>query len=213
MEPYLEDQNKTFPKGNLRILVVLFRIVPLLGITGFAVGVGYKVGIQIPEVGGIYHQIISWGLFIGLLILREERGWNLALLFGAAIMAGTLLSELNLEINSSAIWIFFGGLVIFSIGGGLISGYYKDRTINLLFPITLLYCIGGLLVGRQTQQYILQESWFILGLVLFSLAAILVIGRRKTLEEDINPLPLGCELFVIYFNLFWLAGGLLLNFQ
>lgn len=128
-------------------------------------------------------------------------------------MAGTLLSELNLEINSSATWIIFGGLVIFSMVGGLLSGYYTTRTANLLFPITILYCLGGLLVGGQTQQHFLRESWFILGLVLFSLAAILVMGRRKNLEEDINPLPLGCELFVIYFNLFWLVGGLLLNIQ
>lgn len=81
MEPYPEGQNKAFPKGNLRLLVVLFRITPLLGIAGLAVGLGHRLGIRIPEVGGIYHLIITWGLFIGLLMLPRGEGMESGITF------------------------------------------------------------------------------------------------------------------------------------
>lgn len=176
-----------------------------MGLICLTSGAGYYVGEWLPDEAVIYLIFICWGLLLGTYILREEPVWNLLLLLGFALSGGILLRQLDVTPIREEVWgTIILGLVIALIWG-LLSGNRITRAASFLFPATLIYLLGWLLFSIYSLQIWMIRFWAGLGLILFLFIGVSLMGRGKYLGEKVHTVEFANDLFVVLFNLFWLA--------
>lgn len=185
---------------------MLIRLSPLLGLGIGAVILGYHLADWIPGIGSFYQLIIILGLFLGMIILGSEPGWNVTLYLGFALAGGVLLFWSGALVNQLKTCILFSGLLLISLAGGTFSSRSSCRAAAVLFPITILYLAGWIFFLFFPLPELLKMIWVVLGLGLFTLITIAVFRRGKALHQEESAVPLTVELFVVLFNLYWLSG-------
>ena len=185
---------------------MLIRLAPLLGLGIGAVILGYHLADWIPGIGSFYQLIIILGLFLGMIILGTEPGWNVTLYLGFALAGGVLLFWSGALVNQLKTWILFSVLFLISLAGGAFSSRSTGRAAAVLFPITILYLAGWIFFLFFPLPELLKMIWVVLGLGLFTLITIAVFRRGKALRQEESAVPLTVELFVVLFNLYWLSG-------
>jgi len=171
-----------------------------------AVIFGYRLADWIPGIGSLYQIIILLGLFLGMIILGTEPGWNVTLYLGFALAGGVLLFWSGALVNQLKTWILFSVLLLISLAGGAFSSRSTGRAAAVLFPITILYLAGWVFFLFFPLPGLFKMIWIILGLALFTLITKAVFRQGKTLSQGESTVPLTIELFVVLFNLYWLSG-------
>lgn len=173
---------------------------------GVTSGLGYYLGRWVPGPGRVYLMSVTWGLLIGLYLLEEEPGWNVALLLGFALAAGALFKGMNFEIVQGEVWRTLVSCLGLSFVGGALSGPMVRRAGIYLFPIAILYLLGWVLLTIFPLPGPGMSLWALVGLLLFLLIGVSVISRGKIAGGEGNPISPASDLFVVGFNLFWLAA-------
>jgi hypothetical protein len=145
-------------------------------------------------------------LFLVMTILDQEPGWNVALMMGFSFTAGLLLKWSGADTGSWSTWLIFLGLLVAALIGAFILGERISKGLKFLLPLTALYMLGWLGVLFWDLPPLVQGILILSGLVLFTAIAAGALQRGFSLEAAESPVPLAIELWVILFNLFWLAG-------
>ena len=185
---------------------MLVRVAPILGLGLVATIVGYQLSIFLPFTAKIYLQGAFLVLLISMVIMDTEPGWNVVLFLGFGLVAGINLRWSGADLTRLRTWIFFLSLFLCSLTGGALLKRDTGRAAGILFLSTFLYMIGWFLFILTTQPESARTIWIILGLVLFTLVAIAVISKGLSKKDDSHPLSLSIQLFLVFFNLFWLSG-------
>jgi hypothetical protein len=145
-------------------------------------------------------------LFLAMTILDQEPGWNLALLIGFSVTAGTLLNWSGADAARWETWLLFLGLLAAAMIGAMTLGTTLGKGIKFLFPLTILYMLGWLGIIFWDLPGWLRGFWMFSGLLLFTVIAAGALQRGFTMRVEDSPVPLSIELWVILINLFWLSG-------
>jgi hypothetical protein len=205
-EFYLAAQNKPSLNVSSRIFTFLFRLTPILLPAAAMVILGYNLLGLVPARWRIYLVIPFLFLFIAVSILDQESGWNVVLLLGFSLTAGALLNWSGAETAQWSTWLLFLGLLIAAMGWAISMGAELEQYLTLLIPLTFIYLIGWVGIIIWDIPGWIRSAWILIGLSLFTAIAAGVLQRGLNLEVEDNPVPLSIELWVILFNLFWLAG-------
>jgi len=186
-------------------MILLIRVAPILGLGTAAAILGYHLASFIPVVDGIYLVLLFLGLFLSMIILNTEPGWNMVFFLGFALAAGTLLYWFGANIKQSYTWILLIILLVISFFGGSLPEERFAWATRVFFPITVLYLTGWILFFIAQISGVYKLIWIITGLVLFTLITIGVLVRGKTINRTDSPVPLAIELFVVIFNIYWMS--------
>ncbi|MBS3751084.1 MAG: hypothetical protein KGY39_06215, partial [Anaerolineales bacterium] len=184
----------------------LVRIAPSLALAGLISGLGHSIGKWIPDAGWIYLLGATWGFFVGMYILEQEPVWNTLLFLGFAMSSGALLRGIDYEGVLSRVWLTLIGGISASFVWGLFSGPMPTRAAGYLFPLTILYLLGWILLSILSLPSGWLVFWAGLGLMLFLLIAVSIFNKGKMKGGEGSPVPLASDLFVVGFNFFWLAA-------
>lgn len=186
--------------------MLLIRLAPLLGSAAAGAALGFQLLFLIPPRGRSYLLIPFLVLFLAMTILEKEPGWNLALLLGFSLTAGLLLNWSGADAIRWGTWLLFLGCWTVGLIGAVILGRPLQKALKFLFPLTALYMLGWLGVILWDLPGWIKGTWVLSGLALFTVIAAGVLQRGFTLQDEESPVPLGIELWVILFNLFWLSA-------
>jgi len=203
---FLGTQNKTFLNANKDVLVMLIRVGPYLGLGFLALLVGFKLAGLLPMITRMYVQIAFLGLLLGLIILDQERGWNLVLFILFGIAAGAVFFHWSPDSPQANSWILFIVLLIISMVGGSLIREAGGRAAGVLFISSIFYMMGWIFFAIIQLPEFIVMIWTILGVVLFTFIAIAVISQGIKLKKEVSSIPLSIQLFVVLFNLCWLTG-------
>lgn len=184
----------------------LVRIAPSLVLAGLVSGLGHFIGKWIPEAGWIYLLGATWGFLVGMYILEQEPVWNTLLFLGFAMSSGALLRGIDYEGVLSRVWLTLIGGISASFVWGVFSGPMPTRAAGYLFPLTILYLLGWILLSILPLPSGWLVFWAGLGLMLFLLIAVSIFNKGKMKGGEGSPVPLASDLFVVGFNFFWLAA-------
>lgn len=183
--------------------------MPILGSAAAGTALGYQVLSLIPAQARDFLLAPFLVLFLILIVLEREPGWNLVLLLVFSISAGSLLNWSNVDVTSWLTWFLF----LFLCTGGLTLALrwstHLPRGLNILSPLSILYLLGWMGIILRVLPGWMRDVWIIAGLLLFTGLAARALGQGFTLPIEESPIPLGIELFLILFNLFWLSGLIL----
>lgn len=199
------NPNKASPSDKFQLFGVLVSIVPVMGTAVLVAWGGYYLGQWISSGAWPYLTIISWGLLIGIFIFEKDPKWIFFLLVGFSFIGGMLLQGLGLDVNHSRGWgsLVLGFVIAFIWGAS--SGSQLAKAGGVLFPLTILYLLGWIVFSFYSFPSEVIAVWAGLGWLLFTLIGTSVISRRSSGMERIEPISLASDLFVVFFNLFWLA--------
>ena len=201
----LAEQNRAYLRDIAALLVMLVQVVPYLGLGMLASIFGYQLVHIIPPGAGIYIQVTFLVLLFAMVILDTEPGWNMVLFLAFGMAAGMMLYWLNVDLSQLKTWIFFWVLLLISLTGGYFLKRETGSAAGILFMSTFLYMVGWFLISVTALAGIVRTIWVVLGLVLFSLVAMMVISQWKTQDDEKNILSLSIQFYVVLFNLFWLS--------
>ena len=190
----------------MSLLTLLIRLAPLL--IGAAVGValGYFALDYIPAAARPYLLIPFLVIFLAMIVLDAEPGWNVALFLAFALAAGMILRWTGVDPIRGWVWALFLGLVGVSLLGAALLGEGYQRVLRSLFLVTILYLLGWLLLALVKLPPLFRGFWILAGLALFTLLAAGIFLKGRSLKREESPVPLAIEVFVVLYNLFWLAG-------
>lgn len=205
-ESSLAEQNKVFPRDKEALLVTLIQVAPFLGLGMLASIFGYQLVQIIPQAAGIYIQVAFLVLLFAMIILDTEPGWNMVLFLAFGVAAGMILHRSGAEISQIKTWILFSILLLISLTGGLLLKRDAGRAAGILFFSTFLYVVGWFLFLISSLPGIARTIWIVLGLVLFTVVAMVVINQGKTKNIESSLHPFSIQFYVVLFNLFWLSS-------
>jgi hypothetical protein len=185
---------------------MLIRVTPFLGMGLLALIFGYQLAELVPVTARVYLQIVFLGLIFSMIILDKEPGWNLVLLICFGATAGMMLFWSGGNLLQLKSWAVLSISLMISLAGGIFMKGSGKRVAGLLFFCTFLYMIGWILFAIFPLPDLSGIIWIVLGLALFSFILMVVISQGKTQNEEISAVPLSIQLFVVLFNLCWLAS-------
>jgi len=200
------EQNKAFPNDNRHLLTTLLRTVPLLGGGAAALVIGYRLAALIPPELRIYLMILFLGCLIGIIILEKEPGWNVVLFLAFTVSAGLPLYWSGVTLSLPKAWILFVILVLISLAGSISFSLPSSLGGIPFVLITVIYVIGWITFSFFQLSETYFSIWIYVGLVLFTTLAAGIFSRVKTAEKERGTLPLAIELFIVFYNLYWLSG-------
>ncbi len=184
------------------------RLLPSLGSAAVGTVLGYQFLSLIPLQASTFLLISTLILFLSLIILDREPGWNLVLLLGFSINAGSLLNWSGLDPSSWLTWLLF--LVLCGAALVMATRLRPHLPTGILRPVSVFYLLGWLAAILEILPDWLRVLWMTAGLLFFTGLAAGTITRVFTLEIEESPTPLSIELYLILFNLFWLSGLVLI---
>jgi len=180
--------------------------MPLLGLTALIAALGHRLGKYIPVELWLLPAITALILFLALQIFKQVPRLNLVLLLGLALLAGAVLNWLDLSGRTWFAWI----ALILGLALSLVWGYLLGIRLGwfgiLLFPITIAYLIGWFLISLLPEFAQLSVGWAVVGLFVFLGLAIHTVTEARFSEAGDTPVPLVSDLFIVYFNLFWIGA-------
>ena len=188
------------------------RLLPSLGSAAVGAVLGYQFLFLVPRQARTYLLISTLILFLSLIILDREPGWNIVLLLGFSITAGSLLNLCGVDPSSWLTWLLF--LVLCGVALVMATRRRDHLPPGMLRLVSVFYLLGWLVVILKVMPDWLRVLWMTAGLLFFMGLAASALKRGFALGIEESPTPLSIELFLILFNLFWLSGlifGLLGN--
>lgn len=186
--------------------MLLIRLAPLLIPAVGMAALGFNLLSLIPALEGHILLILFLVLFLAMTVLDREPGWNLALLLGFSFTGGALLNWSGAEVSREVTWLVFLGLLSLALFGAASLGATLKTGLKFLFPLTAFYTLGWVSVLLWDPPSWIQGLLIMVGLALFTAAAASVQQRGFDLGAEDSLVPLGIQLVVILFNLFWLSG-------
>ncbi len=201
----MANQNKASPSDEFQLFGVLISIVPVLGAAVLAACGGFFLGRWVPSGIRPYLIIIAWSLLIGMFILDKDPTWNFFLLVGFSLLGGMLLQGLAIGVNQGKVWGSLAVGFMIALLWGSWSGSQLSQAGMYLFPITVLYLMGWIGVSFFTFPTQIVALWAGLGWLLFTLIGTSVFSRGASGVEKLELTALASDLFVVFFNLFWLG--------
>ncbi len=167
---------------------------------------GHQLGKYIPTELWLLPAFIALILFLTLQIFKQVPRLNVVLLIGLALVAGAVLNWLELSERSWFAWIvLILGLalsVVWSYLVGIRLGWFGI----LLFPLTIIYLMGWFVISLFPEFAQLSVGWAVAGLFMFLALAIHTVTEVRYSPAGENPIPLVSDLFIIFFNLFWIGA-------
>lgn len=155
---------------------------------------------------GILLLIPSLVLYLALVIMAQEPGWNLVLLLGLSILCGALLNGCWGGANPWLTWSLF--LALLGVVGIAVkySSLILERSLAVLRPLTGLYLLGWSAIILGNPPHWIRSILVPAGLALFAILAAGIMDNGLKEDGKRDPTSLGIELWVILFNLFWLCS-------
>jgi len=202
----MEAQDKPCPSISSRLLILLIRLIPVLGLAMAGSALGFQLMELIDGPGNAHMLIIFLALFLAMNLLIQEPGWNLVLLLGFSITSGLVMNWTGVVPGRWGTWILFLGLITAAL-----SRVLKQRDahqINLInrIPTAGLYLTGWLVIIIWNLSGWILKIWIIWGLILFTMITADLLKSGLTLRKKESPVPLGIEIWVVLLNLFWLSS-------
>jgi uncharacterized membrane protein YhdT len=198
--------NKKFPSAEITLGILLIRMAPYLGLGFLMALLGFHFGHLVPPTARATYQIIYLGLLGSLIVLDTEPGWNGVLLACFGLAAGILIhwsSPAGLQARSM---ILFFLCTTAALAG---AGFHQKTAIRAaawLFPGTLLYLMGWIILKFFSLPARTVGLWIVFGLVLFTLILMSGIVRAKNHPATDRAIPQAIQVFVILVNLYWLMN-------
>jgi FtsH-binding integral membrane protein len=193
-------------------LVFVLQVLPVTGLAFVATLAGFAL--PVSEAMRIPLLLVGVLLFAGLMTFRRTRGWNLALLLGLAVVAGSLMGSALDDAHVS--WTGATALMAALVGlAALIGRALQDRLRRAGFVLWVLAWIvlaGWLIGGLLHPEEWLRILWACAGLVIFGGLAAVWFSRLGS--EEIPPrglaVALGCDLYLLGLNIA-VAGQVLID--
>lgn len=186
----------------------IFRCGPIMLVAALFTAAGVYLGRQIPLRFSLWFAIAALVLLLTLQIFKNEKGWNFTLLLMMALVAGVSMNRLDLSGAGWFSWFAcFLGLVV-SILWAYVLGVRLGWMGILFFPLILLYLLGWMFSALVFELAPLAEIWPWIGLFLFLGLGIYLLTEARFTSGTESAVPLGSDLYVVYFNLFWLGAVL-----
>lgn len=202
----MANQNKVFPRNKEALLVLLIQAAPFLGLGLLATILGYQLVNTIPLAARTYIQVAFLAFLFAMVILDTEPGWNMALFLAFGMAAGMMLHWSSADLSQLRTWILFSTWLLISITGGIFLKRETELEAGILFISAFLYMVGCFLFIVTSLPGMVRTVWIVLGLVLFTLVAMVVINRGKTQISEDSVIPFSIQLFGVLLNLFWLSS-------
>jgi len=199
------SQHKASPSDKFRFIGVLVSVVPVLWTAILASYGGYLLGRWALFANQSLLIIFAWCLLLGMYILDQEPTWNFFLLVGFSFVGGMLIQGVGLDANQGKVWGSLAVGVMMALLWGMWSGSQLSQAGMYLFPITILYLLGWVGCSFYSFPSWLLAIWAGLGWLLFMLIGTAVVSRGSSGIEEVEPISLCSDLYVIFFNLFWLG--------
>ncbi len=202
----MEAQDKASPSTSSRLLILMIRLTPVLGLAAAGLILGFHLMELIDGPGNALMLIIFLVLFLAMNLLIQEPGWNLVLLLGFSITSGLVLNWTGVFPGRWGTWILFLGLITAALSRILKQG--EAHQINLIYriPPAGLYLSGWLVIIIWKLSGWILKIWIIWGLILFTMITADLLRSGLTLRKKESPVPLGIEIWVVLLNLFWLSS-------
>lgn len=191
----------------MSLMAFLLQCGPLLGLTALTATLGFHLGERVPSGWWLVPTLGALAFLISLQIFKTVPRWNLVLLMGLALMAGTLLNWLDLRSDRWVSWVILSlGIVVplmWAYGLGLRVVYVGA----LLFSITMAYVLGWLVLYFLPENAMVSAVWVEIGVLVFLGLAVHIVTEARFSQSVETPVPLAGDLFVVLFNLFWLGAA------
>lgn len=179
---------------------------PLLGLAALTAALGYQLGGQIPFGGWPLLTISALALLIMLQIFKTAPRWSVILLLGLALLAGALLNWLDIQGPSWLPWVTLSVGMLLSLAWAYGLGV-RLRWVGAAFsPVTIGYLLGWFVLYVLPVPVVPSTVWAWLGLFLFWGLGTHIVTEARFSQSSARAIRLACDLFVVYFNLFWLGA-------
>lgn len=125
---------------------------------------------------------------------------------GFALSAGVLLHWVDFSSILGKVWVTLSMAWVVLVVWGTLSGEKAVQGPGYLFPVMILYLLGWILFSLVSLPDVVAAIWAGLGWVLFTLIGVSVILRSKGESGQGFVTRMAVDLFVVSFNIFWLAA-------
>ncbi len=188
------------------LLVILLQVGPYL-VIGLAVQtLGFRLAHFIPSDGRSIVQAALWILSVVMLLLANEPFWNNVLFLVFSLGAGVTLYWLSTGSLHPRTWYLLPILFVISAVGGEFIRVSGRRFYGTLITGTLLFMFGWVLLQFFPVPEMLRKIWVLSGLVLFTVAMMVIINHGKDQNKGDSAIFRSIHLSVVLFNLCWLAN-------
>jgi len=202
----MEVQDKACPSTSSRLLVIMIRLTPVLGLATAGSALGFHLIELIDGPRKAHTILIFLVLFLAMNLLIEEPGWNLVLLLGFSITSGLVLNWTRAAAGYWGTWILFLGLITVALGRILKQGDGRRMNSMYLIPSASFYLVGWLGIIIWNLSGWILKIWVLWGLILFTMITAGLLQSGLTLRKKESPVPLGIKIWVVLLNLFWLSS-------
>ena len=142
-------------------------------------------------------------------IFKQVPRLNLILLLGFSLTLGGLLHTFDL---GGGFW-FPGLILLLGLVLALIWAYMVGIRLSwlgvLLYPLTLFYLLGWLVMYIVNVQATFELIWAGCGIFLFLGLGVFLMTQARYVSPQSQVVPIVSDLFVIYGNLFWASAMLI----
>ncbi|MBL7162241.1 MAG: hypothetical protein ISS57_06520 [Anaerolineales bacterium] len=198
----------------MSFLKFTIRCGPIFILVALIAALGYHLGEYIPSEWWLLPAAGALVLLITLQIFKLVPRLNFILLLGLALSAGALLNWFDLGDGNWFPWIVLSLGLISSLAWGYLLGIRLGWISSLFFPLTIVYLLVWFLIYLVPGLAAWMLAWAIIGMFLFVGQAIHIVTEARYSKTEEVPVPLVSDLFITYFNLFWIGAvidGLMRN--
>jgi len=190
----------------MSFLKFIIRCGPIFILVTIIAALGNHLGKYIPSEWWLLPAASALILLVTLQIFKLVPRLNFVLLLGLALSAGMLLNWFDLPREGWLAWILLTLGIIISLAWGFLVGIRLGWIGALFFPLTIGYLIGWIMISLVPELAEWTIAWAVVGLFVFVSLAIHIVteGRYSKVQE--MPIPLVSDLFIVYFNLFWIGA-------
>lgn len=187
----------------------VIRCLPILLLAALLAMLGHQLGKYIPLDWWYLPAFITLVLFISLQIFKRVAPLNFMILLILALSAGALLNWFDLGSGSWFSWVVLSLGLVTSLAWGYGLGIRLGWLGNLLNLFSIVYLLGWVVLYFIPRLAAWTLAWALIGLFVFMGLVTHIVTEARYSSENETPIPLVSDIFVLFFNLFWI--GLLIE--
>jgi len=184
----------------------MLRCVPILFLTALVAVLGHHLGKQISLDWWYLPAVTALVIFANLQIFKQITPLNYVLLLMLALSTGALLNWFDLRGGNWFPWIVLTLGLVIPLGWGYGLGIRLGWIGALFFPFTVVYLLGWVILYFFPVLDVWTLAWAVVGLFVFMGLVIHLVTEARYSRTEENPVPFVSDLFIIYFNLFWIGA-------
>ncbi len=189
----------------MSLFVFLLHCGPLLGLAAFLASLGAQLGGRLPVSLQPYLLVSLFILLAALNIFRTVSRLNLALFLALSFLSGVVLAQfVPIPMYSGAWLTLIAGIILSWVVGFLWRGRLPWGG-KLFFPVLVLYALGWPFAAYLARSKWILPAYSSFGLILFGLLAIWLLSEARHASPE-NYIPLTGDLFIAYFNIFFIGS-------